>query len=119
MRRTITIAAAIAMLVGAAAAYAALNTYTASFSFSGKAGSKSQAGVDRLQARRYSAANAIPGDRAAPLTKIVTKVYGLMSNDGKYFPKCTLATIAPRPNCDKALPEGLADRFRPGPLAAR
>ena len=104
MRRKITIAVAITMLVSAGAAYAALNTYTASFSFSGKAGSKAKP-ASIGYSEKYAAANTIAGDRAAVLTKIVTKVYGLAPGTGKYFPVCKLSMIH-KPNWDKACPKG-------------
>jgi hypothetical protein len=104
LRRKITIAVAIAMLVGASAAYAALNNYTASFSFAGKAGSKAKP-VAVGYSERYAAASTVPGDRAAVLTKIVTKVYGL-TNDGKDFPKCSLALISKSPKFDGNCPKG-------------
>jgi hypothetical protein len=103
LRRTIAIAVAIGTLVAAAAAYAALNTYTANFSFSGKAGSKS-APTSIGYTEKYSAANATSGFRAGVLTKIVTKVYGLQNN-GKDFPTCSMATLSKAPkfylNCPK------------------
>jgi hypothetical protein len=104
LKRKVTIAVAIAMLVGAGAAYAFLNTYTANFAFSGKAGSKS-APVAIGYKESYSAASSTPGNRAAVLTKIVTKVYGL-TTDGKAFPKCSLAMISKSPKFDGNCPKG-------------
>ncbi len=104
MRRTVTIAVAITMLVTAAAAYAALNTYTASYAFSGRAGSpKAPASVGYKV--NYTAANVTSGYRAAPLIKIVSKVYGL-SNNGQDFPKCSIATIDRSPKFNGNCPRG-------------
>jgi hypothetical protein len=104
LRRTIAIAVAIGTLVAAATAFAALNTYTAGFSFSGKAGSK-KAPVSIGYKETYSAANATPGFRAGVLIKIVTKVYGL-TNNGKYFPKCSTAMLAKSPKFYQGCPKG-------------
>jgi hypothetical protein len=106
MRRIIIIGTALAMLVGAAVAYAAFNNYSGSklsFSPSG-AGTKAKplpiGMVENLKA------NAPAGDRAAPLTDIKLTIYGAQTNGGD-FPKCTDAMItANTTKYDKACPTG-------------
>jgi hypothetical protein len=93
VRRTIIIGTAIAVLVGASAAFAAsgFNAYTAKFTFtSTKAGSaKSPVPVGFTQV--YTA-KGLNGNRAAPLTDLKTSIYGVVSN-AKKFPTCSLLTI--------------------------
>jgi hypothetical protein len=96
VRRTIIIGTAIAMLVGASAAFAAFNTYSASFTFSPtKAGSSSKPVPVGFQLVYH--AGGTNGNRAAPLTDLKTTTYGLVSN-GKYFPTCSLNKIATAKN---------------------
>jgi hypothetical protein len=91
LRRIIIIATAVAMLVGAAVAYAAFNTYTAGSKFPGKAGSAaSPAPISWVEDYSATGTN---GNRSAPLTQDVWKIYGLVS-DSKDFPTCTKAKIA-------------------------
>ena len=95
MRRIVVVATALAVLVTAASAYAAaggFNTYTASLKFSpNKAGSgKAPSAVGFTQTY---VAGGTGGNRTAPLTDIKTKIYGLVANNGKSFPTCTLAKI--------------------------
>lgn len=94
MRRFIVITAAMAALVGAAAAYAAstdFNAYTASFGFApGKAGTK--AAPSPYTWREVWTSKGTNGRQAGPLTDIVTKIYGVRW-DGKDFPVCTAAMI--------------------------
>ena len=93
------------MLVGAAAAYAAYNTYTATLTFSpSKAGSTSAPSPFAMH--QVLTASAPAGDRAAPLIDIKTKMYGVIA-DGKDFPKCTDAMIeANKTLFDAACPAG-------------
>jgi hypothetical protein len=88
LRRIIIACTAVAVLVGASVAVAAtLNTYTAAIKFSpSKAGSKKKP-VPVGFTETYTAANDVPGSRAAPLTDIKTTIYGLVSN-AKHFPTC-------------------------------
>jgi len=96
VRRTIIIGTAIAMLVGASAAFASFNTYSASFKFSPtKAGSSSKpVPVGFLQ---ELGAGGTSGNRAAPLTDLKDTIYGLKAN-GKLFPTCSLNKIATAKN---------------------
>lgn len=107
MRRTIAIATAVVMLIGAAVAYGALNSYGTgtSFSFSpSKAGSaKSPSPLGFKQT--LQAANANSSLAAAPLINIDSKVYGLVSN-AKYFPTCSSAKIDQGPKFNNACPKG-------------
>lgn len=93
MRRIIIIGTALAALGLAVSAYAATNnTYRATASFSpNKAGSaKSPSPIGFKIALTASGTG---GNRTAPLTNITNTLYGLTSN-GKYFPTCSLNTIA-------------------------
>jgi hypothetical protein len=98
------IGTAVAVLVGASVAYAAsLNTYTASLSFSGKAGSKAKPSPLSMK-YTLGASNATAGSRAAPLVDIKTTLYGVVVNT-KPFPTCDSKTILTGPkfnlNCKK------------------
>jgi hypothetical protein len=91
LRRIIIIGVALTALVGAAVAFAAVNSYTSSFTFSGKTGTKKKpAPIGYTQT--LSAANNTAGSRAAPLVDIKTTIYGLISN-GKRFPTCSATQI--------------------------
>jgi hypothetical protein len=94
MRRIIIIGTAIAVLVGAASAYAALNTYTANVTVAGGAGSP-KSPVPVAVTEHYGATNVTAGLVAAPLVDIKTTIYGLQSNAGK-FPTCNGNTISVR-----------------------
>jgi hypothetical protein len=88
LRRKVTIITALCMLVGATAAYAAINTYGGTtMSFSKGVGSKSKPVAvsfkQSLQAKNTDASKA-----AAVLIDIKTKIYGLVAN-GKPFPTCS------------------------------
>jgi hypothetical protein len=101
VRRTIIIGTAIAMLVGASAAFASFNSYSVSTKFSpNKAGSTkspSPLGVTQV----YDAFGTSP-NRPAPLKDLKTTIYGLVSN-AKYFPKCSKTTIETN---EKLCPKG-------------
>lgn len=94
MRRTIIIGAALAALLGGGIAFAAagdFNSYTASQTFSpNKAGTTSK--PSPLGLTEHWLAKGTNGHNAAPLVRIVAKIYG-MKTDGKDFPTCTAAKI--------------------------
>jgi hypothetical protein len=92
VRRTIIIGTAIAMLVGASAAFAAFNTYGAGYKFSPtKAGSaQSPVPMGLTQTLLASGTN---GNHAAPLIDLKTTIYGVKAN-GKNFPTCSASKIA-------------------------
>ena len=92
MKRVVIIGTALAVLVGAAAAYAAFNNYTGSgLTFAPRgAGSAARPGIVNMS--ETLKANAPAGDRAAPLTHIVVKVYGVRTN-GNLFPTCSDSKI--------------------------
>jgi hypothetical protein len=91
LRRIVIIGTALAVLVGAATAYAALNNYTATLKFSpSKAGTPSKP-VNIGWSETLAATNTTTGSRAAPLIDIKTTIYGLKSN-AKDFPTCNKAT---------------------------
>jgi hypothetical protein len=104
LRRTLLIATTAAvLLIGAASAYAAINTYTAQFSFtSSKPGT-----VAKPVPTGYTyniTASGTNGNRTALLENITTKVYGLKANL-KALPTCSLSSIAAAKNdtgCPKA-----------------
>ena len=108
MRRLIITGTALAVLVGASAAYAVsyFNNYSGTkLVFAPKvAGSSSKpAGIGETEILK---AGAPTGDRAAPLTDIKTTVYGMRANGAK-LPKCTDAMIeANKTLYDKACPKG-------------
>jgi hypothetical protein len=84
----VIIGTAVAVLVGAAAAYAAFNNYNGSklaFAPKGAGSAKSPKIVNMTQTLQ---ANAPAGDRAAPLKNIKLIVYGVRTN-GNLFPTCT------------------------------
>jgi hypothetical protein len=90
LRRIITIGMAVAMLVGAGAAYAAssdFDSFTAALTFSpAKAGSTSHPSPFTMT--ELWTASSKNQNNAAPLIHIVQKVYGV-KYDTKDFPKCT------------------------------
>lgn len=94
MKRIIMASAAAVVLVGAVAAYAAssdFNSYTAGLSFSpGKAGSKAK--PSPFAEHELWTAHGNNGHETAPLTRIVTKIYGIRW-DGRDFPVCTAKMI--------------------------
>jgi hypothetical protein len=88
LRRIVIIGTALAVLVGAATAYAALNNYTAALKFSPtKAGTPAKP-VNVGWSESLAATNTVAGSRAAPLIDIKTTIYGLKSNN-QDFPTCT------------------------------
>jgi len=103
VRRTIIIGTAIAMLVGASAAFASFNTYSASFTFSPTKAGSSNSPVPVGFAHVYHTGGT-SGNRSAPWTDVKSTIYGLVSN-GKYFPTCSLAKIAAAKN-DNICPKG-------------
>jgi hypothetical protein len=105
LRRIVLIATALGVLVAAASAYAAINTYSASLGFtSKKAGSPSKP-VPIGYTQDINAAGTA-GNRTAVLLDIKTKIYGLTA-DGKDFPTCSLKQIAAAAgNGDTVCPKG-------------
>jgi hypothetical protein len=92
LRRIIIIGTALAVLVGATVAYAAVNTYTAKLTFSGKAGSKKSPAPLTVTENLTAANVAGAASRAAPLIDIKTTIYGAVANP-KPFPTCTNTKI--------------------------
>lgn len=93
MRRIIIIGTAFAVLTGGGVALAAGNfdTFSATQTFSpNHAGSKAK--PSPLGISEHWTAKGSTGGNAAPLTKIVAKIYGLKYN-GKDFPACTASQI--------------------------
>jgi hypothetical protein len=99
------IGTAVAMLIAAAAAYAAFNSYTATSKFSpGKAGSKRHPSAFKMEEIWNASGN--NGHQTAPLKHIVSRIYGAVS-DGKDFPKCTdRMIVANHAKWDKSCPRG-------------
>lgn len=106
MRRIIIIGTALAVLVGAASAFAAttLNTYEATHPVSPNKAGSSKSPVTVSVTDKYTVQSAVNGLRAAPPTEIKLRIYGLVSN-GKYFPTCSLNKIAGAKN-DSGCPKG-------------
>lgn len=106
MRRIILIGTALAVLVGAASAFAAttLNTYKATHPVSPNKAGSTKKPVTVSLTDNYVATSATPGERTAPLVNIKDKVYGLVSN-GKDFPTCSLTKIS-KANNDAGCPKG-------------
>ncbi len=93
MKKIVLIAAALGVLVAAGAAYAAaINSYTATFSFSSKKAGTAAKPVPIGYVQKIIATG-LNGNRTAVLTDIKTKIYGLKA-DGKDFPQCSAAKIA-------------------------
>ncbi len=97
------IGTALVVLVGAAAAYAAFNTYTATSTFSPSKAGSATASSPLAWTENY-AAQGTGGNRSAPLTDVKWKIYGLVS-DGKDFPTCSLSKIAAAKS-DSGCPKG-------------
>jgi len=91
LRRIIIIGTALAVLVGAAAAYAAINTYTARMKFSPTKAGTAKKPVALSFTIDYTASGT-NGNRTAPLTDVKTTIYGLKANY-KGFPTCSMAKI--------------------------
>jgi hypothetical protein len=108
LRRLIIIGTALAVLVGASAAYAAFsNSYagTKVFWSPKKAGSSSKP-APLGETEVLKAASSTSGNRAAPLIDIKTTFYGIRFNGGK-MPKCTDSMIeANKTEYNKACPKG-------------
>jgi hypothetical protein len=84
----VIIGTAIAVLVGAAVAYAAFNSYTGSKLAFAPKGAGSATAPKIVNMTETLKASAPPGQRAAPLKDIIVKVYGVKTN-GNLFPTCT------------------------------
>jgi hypothetical protein len=92
LKRIVIIGTAVAVLVGAAAAYAAFNNYSGSnlaFAPKGAGSAKSPKIVNMTETLKVAAP---AGDRAAPLKNIKVMVYGVRTN-GNLFPTCTDSQI--------------------------
>jgi hypothetical protein len=103
LRRFVLIATGVVALVAAGAAYAALNTYTAKFSFSSKKAGTPAKPVGTGFTQDLNA-NGVNGDRTAVLLDLKTTVYGLKA-DLKDFPTCSGGKIAAAKN-DNVCPKG-------------
>ena len=103
MRRLAVVLIVMAVLAGAGAAYAAINTYTASMKFTSKqAGTPAKpVPIGYTETLKVTGTN---GNRAGVQSIISTKIYGLVE-DGKDFPTCSLAEIANAKN-DTVCPKG-------------
>jgi hypothetical protein len=103
LRRIVIIGTAVAVLVGAAAAYAAFNNYQGTrLAFSPNAAGSNKKPVGLGMTEKLQA-NAPTGDRAAPLFNIKLTIYGVKLDAGK-LPVCTDAKIlanktSPTGNC--------------------
>jgi hypothetical protein len=106
LRRIVISVTAVVVLGAAAAAVAAapFNTYTAGFSFSpGKAGSaKKPVPTSVVQVLTATGTN---GNRAAPLTHLTTRIYGLKYDNKAVKATCSFASVKAISN-DKNCPKG-------------
>ena len=99
MRRIVLIATAVGLLVAAASAYAAINTYTSSLGFTSKqAGSASK--PSPIGFTQDIKASGTKPNRTAVLLDWKTRIYGL-TVDGKDFPTCSVTKIAAALNDNK------------------
>jgi hypothetical protein len=106
LRRFLIIGTAVAVLAGAAVAYAAtLNKYTASVSVTPTAAGTPAKPVSVGFTEKLGAANATSGKVAAVLVNIKTTIYGLITNASK-FPTCSSAKILTPPKYDGNCPKG-------------
>jgi hypothetical protein len=106
LRRFLIIGTAIAVLAGAAVAYAAaLNKYTASVSVSPTAAGSKAKPVSVGFTEKLGASNLTAGKVAAVLVNIKTTIYGLTTNASK-FPTCSSAKILTPPKYDGNCPKG-------------
>lgn len=106
MRRFLIIGTAIAVLAGAAVAYAAsINKYTASVSASPTAAGTPSKPVPVSITEKLGAANLTSGKVANVLVNIKTTIYGLITNANK-FPACSSAKILTPPKYDGNCPKG-------------
>ena len=92
LRRLAVALTVMAVLAGAGAAYAAINTYTASMKFtSTQAGTAAKpVPIGYTETLKVTGTD---GNRAGVQSIISTKIYGLVE-DGKDFPTCSLSKIA-------------------------
>jgi hypothetical protein len=88
----VLIAAALGCLVAAGAAYAALNTYSASLAFKSKKAGTPAKPVAANFTQDIKASGIAP-NRTAVLTDIKTTIYGLKANGAKPFASCSLVSI--------------------------
>jgi len=101
--RRLTAVTAVAVLVLAATAYAAINTYSAHMSFTSRQAGTRAKPVPIGYTETVAAAGT-NGNRAGVQKVISTKIYGLVE-DGRDFPTCSLAQIANAKN-DTVCPKG-------------
>jgi hypothetical protein len=94
LKRIVLVATAAAMLIVAAAAFAAtpVNTYKASYSFSSNKAGSAKKPQKMSFGQNIQVTPGTSTNRAGVLLKIQTKIYGIKV-DGKDFPTCTTATI--------------------------
>jgi len=104
LKKIVLIATTVGLLVAAGAAYAALNTYSATLKFSTKAHGTAAKPVPLGYTQDIKASNTTAGQRTGVLTDITTKIYGLKA-DGKDFPTCSLNKIAAAKS-DTVCPKG-------------
>jgi hypothetical protein len=102
----VIIGTALAVLVGAGAAYASFNGYSGSALTLAPTGAGSPAHPKAVGMTERLAANAPSGDRAAPLTHIKLTIYGVKLDAGK-LPVCNDALIEKnKTNPNGACPAG-------------
>jgi hypothetical protein len=97
LRRIVLVVTALFVLGAAATAYAAINTYQATISFTSKKPGTAKKPVPVGYNQDITVSPGTPGNRTAILKDIKTTIYGITA-DGKDFPTCSLAKIAKAKN---------------------
>ena len=93
MKRIIVLLTAVGVLVAAASAYAAINTYSGTnFTFNTKKAGSAKKPVPLSFTENIKVTPGTAGSRAGVLLNIKTTIYGEKS-DGKDFPTCSIAKI--------------------------
>lgn len=103
-RLTIGIVTALAMLIAAASAVAAIDTYSAGYGFHGKPGSKSKPAPLSFT-QHFALKSAQPGSLTGILTNVKTEISGVKVNAAG-FSKCTAKQINKSFRYDKVCSKG-------------
>jgi hypothetical protein len=98
-RIAIAVTAAVVVLVAAASAYAAINSYSATYSFKGKKGTAAKPAALSFT-QNITVTPVTKGNRTGILHSIDTTIYGAKINVSG-FPKCTAAQIGAAQNDTK------------------
>lgn len=97
MRRLVLVVTALFVLGAAATAYAAINNYKATITFTSKKPGTARKPVPIGYTQDITVTPGTPGNRTAILQDIKTKLYGIKA-DGKHFPTCSMDKISAAKN---------------------